>query len=358
MRRHLGIVGFLAMAIGATCGYDPHRKAGPSDGGIGKIGIGSAGTEVGAPEAAERSEGGVTMEVGMARAVDVSTVVDTEADAAGLANSGDAESDAPADTPMVTKDGDDEASIGGRAGAGDTGGVQGAGGAGGAGGAPDVDAERAVDGAGGVVGVDGTAGSSAAGGTVGAGGVGATPGTGGMNSLGGIPGSGGVFSLGGVSGNGGMTGGGGATGSGGVSSSGGITGTGGTTLQPNGASCGDDSECQSGHCPRKSICCQTACGECEYCGGADFSCTRAPDYSKCYFPDGLHGSCNDYHSYWIGMCLGGSCDLRTMLAQCPSAQYCLDTPPTTTCVDLKSSGSSCTSRDECSSGRCVGNVCQ
>ena len=137
-----------------------------------------------------------------------------------------------------------------------------------------------------------------------------------------------------------------------------------TTL-PNGAGCGADLECQSGHCV-DSVCCDTVCGnaeqaDCLACSiesGAseDGVCSPVGDNSDC--SDG--NACTQVDRCQSGVCVGGDpvvCDdgeVCTADSCNPANGSCVfDGGPVmgTGCDD----GDACTQTDTCQSGVCAGD---
>ena len=116
-------------------------------------------------------------------------------------------------------------------------------------------------------------------------------------------------------------------------------------LLTNGSACQTGSQCSSGSCSQ-GVCCNVSCGSCS--NGTLQACNLA----------GSVGTCSTV-SCPSGFACSSSSSCSTTCssdANCTTAYYC--NTPISACVMKKPSGVACTGNNQCSSGNCVGSVCQ
>lgn len=141
-----------------------------------------------------------------------------------------------------------------------------------------------------------------------------------------------------ITGSSGSIGGGGNTGT--TTTSGSTSTTTSAVQLANGAACGADTDCQSGHCfsgATGMVCCDQACT-----GGSP--CTESCDLSVTFEGEVVS---------WVGQCLPVTRGLR---GDCPKGEYCSQSNDG--CTSKLPYGATCLSAEQCASARCRLNACE
>ena len=116
-------------------------------------------------------------------------------------------------------------------------------------------------------------------------------------------------------------------------------------LLTNGSTCQTSSQCSSGSCSQ-GVCCNTSCGSCS--NGTLQACNLAGKVGTCSTV-----ACSNGFACSSSSACSTTCSSD---ANCTAAYYC--NIAVSACVMKKPSGVACTAPDQCSSGNCVGSVCQ